>query len=168
MVVVTNSGKGQQFLSIGNRDCTNIQLLIQHLCHFHAVHFVKPGAKCLPSRPPLSAQWQKSRSVFFKHRAFIEQYTHKQCRADGIGDHHWRSNITHQTHRIFIRSGDRRMINICTISATNVTAPAVMGLKTLSVRPRRIRMLCTGPPSNPSTMVEIMQLSAVMPHRISM
>ena len=109
MVVVTNSGKGQQFLSIGNRDCTNIQLLIQHLCHFHAVHFVKPLAQNAFRRGRhFQRSGRKSRSVFFKHRAFIEQYTHKQCRADGIGDHHWRSNITHQTHRIFIRSGDRQ------------------------------------------------------------
>ena len=42
-------------------------------------------------------------------------------------------------------------------------APAVSGLKTLSVRPRRVSTLCTRPPSNPSTIVEIIQLSAVMP-----
>ena len=90
MVVVTNSSKGQQFLSIGNRDCTNIQLLIQHLCHFHAVHFVKPLAQ----------------NAFRRGSHF--QRSGRKRRADGIGDHHWRSNITHQTHRIFIRSGDRQ------------------------------------------------------------
>ncbi|MNI67072.1 hypothetical protein D3C73_1226790 [compost metagenome] len=56
-----------------------------------------------------------------------------------------------------------KMISICTSSAKKVIAPAVSGLKTLSVRPRRVSTLCTNPPRSPSTMVEIMQLSAVIP-----
>ena len=41
--------------------------------------------------------------------------------------------------------------------------PAVSGLKTLSGRPRLTSTLCTSPPSSPSTMVETMQLKAVIP-----
>lgn len=56
-----------------------------------------------------------------------------------------------------------RMIIICTSSATKVIAPAVSGLKTLSGRPRLTSTLCTRPPSSPSTIVETMQLKAVIP-----
>ncbi|MNC33333.1 hypothetical protein D3C75_817220 [compost metagenome] len=45
MVVSANAGKGQQLFIIGDGDCADIQLLMQHLRHFHAVFLVKTLAQ---------------------------------------------------------------------------------------------------------------------------
>ena len=41
VVIVAGTGKGQQLFTIGNRNGTDIQLLIEYLRHLHAVFFVK-------------------------------------------------------------------------------------------------------------------------------
>jgi hypothetical protein len=41
MVVVSGTGKRQQLFAVGNGDSTDIQLLVEHLRHLHAVFFVE-------------------------------------------------------------------------------------------------------------------------------
>ena len=45
MVIVTNAGKCQQLLAVGNCHSTDIQLFIQHLSDLHAVNLVEPLAQ---------------------------------------------------------------------------------------------------------------------------
>ncbi|MNT00784.1 hypothetical protein D3C71_1616470 [compost metagenome] len=72
MVIVTGAGKRQQPFPIGDRHRADIQLLIEHLSHFHAVLFVKALAQNAFRRGgDLKRRGRERRSVFFKHRAFI-------------------------------------------------------------------------------------------------
>ena len=109
MVIVTNAGKRQQFIAIGDRHCADIQFLIQHLGHLHAVHFVKALTKdTLRGGRYFQRGGGKRRGVFFKHGAFVEQNAHKQRRPDGVSHHHGRGNTAYQMQRIFKRSGDQQ------------------------------------------------------------
>ena len=106
-MIVTNAGKCQQLLTIGNRHRADIQLFVQHLGHLHAVNLVESLTQNTFRRGGnFERSSGKSGGVFFKHRPFIEQYTHKQGCAHGIGDHHRRGNIADQPKRIIKRTSN--------------------------------------------------------------
>ncbi len=53
---------------------------------------LNPVANAFRRGATFSAVAEKA-EVYFSNIAFIEQYTHKQRRANGIGDHHWCSRL---------------------------------------------------------------------------
>ncbi len=97
VMIVPGAGKGQQLFAIGNGDGTDIQLLMQHLGHLHAVLFVKALTQD-PFRRGRHLQRGsgKGGGILFKHGPLVEQDTHKQRSTQGVGDHHRRGNAADQ------------------------------------------------------------------------
>ena len=109
MVIVARTGKGQQLFPIGYRHRADIQLLVEHLGHLHAVLFVEPLAQDPFRRGGnLQRRGGKGRGVLLKHGALVEQNAHKQRRAHGIGHHHRSGNAADQVQRILKRTGNQQ------------------------------------------------------------
>lgn len=101
--------------------------------------------------------------VYFKHRPFIQQNAHKQRRTDGIGDHHRRGNALHQMQGVLERAGNQQNDHHLHQLGHEGDRPGGQRAKDF-VRPAAFDQHAVHQPAQqPSTMVETMQLKAVIP-----
>ncbi len=114
VVIVADADKRQQLVTIGDRHCTDTQLLINHPGDLHAVFLIEALAQdALGALGDLQRLGRESAGVFLKHRAPIQQDLHEHRRTDGIGDHHRQRDVLYQLQRFVVgarhREDDRHL-----------------------------------------------------------